>query len=148
MKKKTLPILLLLAGLSAATFAACDHEHSYSWKHSEDGATHWQECECGEKTDPTAHVDANSDGNCDDCGFAMHVHAYDAWSSDAAKHWKECECGEKTEEGTHKDENSDDKCDDCARDYFAVTFAMHDHGTAPATQKVISGGTVKAPDAP
>ncbi|MDE5548041.1 MAG: InlB B-repeat-containing protein, partial [Clostridia bacterium] len=147
MKKKTLPILLLLAGLSAAALAGCGHEHTYSWKQSEDGATHWQECECGEKTEPIAHVDANSDEVCDDCGYNMHVHAPE-WKSDADQHWKECECGDKTEEGPHKDENSDDKCDDCERAYFAVTFEMHDHGTAPAAQKVISGGTVKAPDAP
>lgn len=147
MKKRTLPILLLLAGLSAAALAGCGHEHTYSWKQTEDGTKHYQECECGTKTDEEDHVDADSNGKCDVCDADVHKHEYE-WKSDAEKHWQECECEDKISEGAHADANADDKCDTCGRAYFAVTFAMHNHGTAPDAQKVISGGVATAPATP
>lgn len=147
MKKRTLPILLLLAGLSAAALAGCGHEHTYSWKQTEDGTKHYQECECGAKTDEEDHVDADSNGKCDVCDADVHKHEYE-WKSDAEKHWQECECEDKINEGAHVDANADDKCDTCGRAYFAVTFAMHNHGTAPDAQKVISGGVATAPATP
>ncbi len=192
MKKRTLPILLLLAGISATALAACGHEHTYGWKNSADGKTHWQECECGEKINEGAHTDADTDGKCDVCEADVHVHSYEwksnatkhwqececedkigegdhadedsdgkcdvceadvhvhtyEWQSDATKHWQECECEDKISEGDHADEDSDGKCDACARDYFAVSFAMRGHGTAPEAQKIISGGLAVAPETP
>lgn len=147
MKKRTLPILLLLAGLSAAALAGCGHEHTYSWKETEDGTKHYQECECGVKTDEEDHVDTDSNGKCDVCDADVHKHEYE-WKSDADKHWQECGCEDKINEGAHADENADGKCDTCERAYFAVTFAMHNHGTAPDAQKVISGGVAVEPEAP
>ena len=46
-----------------------DHTHTYGQTWSADGTSHWQECACGEKTEPEAHSwDAN--GTCSTCGTA------------------------------------------------------------------------------
>ncbi len=49
------------------------HQHSFdtAWKFDE--ANHWQRCDCGETTNTAAHVDANRNGKCDVCSFAVAV---------------------------------------------------------------------------
>lgn len=155
MKKRTIPLLLLIAGVSATALAACGHEHKYEWKYSTDGDTHWQECECGDKKNEGAHVDADSNGKCDECGASLHVHAYE-WASDATNHWQECECGDKKDAVAHVDvknnetdaDGEDDKCDVCGRE-ATVKFNMLGHGVAPAKQYVaLNGGSVTEPETP
>ncbi len=142
MKKKTLPLLMLIAGLSTAALAACGHDHKWEWKNSEDGTTHWQECACGEKLEGSEGVhidvknnDTDADGpdyKCDECG--VHVHKYE-WKSDAEKHWQECVEEGNINEGKHVDvknnstnaPTSDYKCDDCGRE-ATVRINMLGHG--------------------
>ena len=63
-------------------------------------------------------MDANNDGKCDACSYAMsesHTHAHGtAWKTDANEHWNECACGDKANKGAHADANNDGKCDVCA----------------------------------
>lgn len=161
MKKKTLPILMLIAGLSTAALAACGHNHKWDWKNSDDGTTHWQECACGEKREDSEglHVDvknndtntAEADGKCDECG--AHVHNY-VWKSDALNHWQECshDSSHKTSAEGHVDVKnnatnaygSDGKCDDCDR-VATVRFNMLGHGVAPANLYIDLGEKVNEP---
>lgn len=43
------------------------HVHSFGEDWKSDGKTHYKECECGEKTLVSAHVDKNENGSCDIC---------------------------------------------------------------------------------
>lgn len=164
MKKRTLPVLAAIAALSATAFVACgsDHTHTYKWEKS--ATSHWQVCDCGDKTDEKPHVDekinatgeAGKDELCDDCGYDLHAHDY-AWQSDGAGHWKTCSCGDTTDPQPHADaKNNDDpedatpdgKCDDCGRSIFDVTFNVRGHGTAPDVQHVAEDGHAVKPDDP
>ena len=100
------------------------HEHQYSDQWTSDATNHWHACECGEKSDLSAHqfkwvidreATATQPGEkhqeCTTCGYKTapvtipmeHVHKYsDKWSSDATNHWHECECGEKSDQGAHQ----------------------------------------------
>lgn len=106
------------------TVVAPAHAHQYSDQWSSDAAGHWHECQCGEKSDLSAHqfkwvidqeATATQPGEkhqeCTVCGYQTaketipveHVHKYsDKWSSDAANHWHACECGEKSAQGAHQ----------------------------------------------
>ena len=130
MKKKTLPILMLIAGLSTAALAACGHEHKYEWKNSIDGMTHWQECKCGDKISEGSHVDADSNGKCDDCNADFETFVW-SQSNDGLTHWQQGTGGTVKNEGAHSDTDADGACDDCSADVFGVTFDMHGHGVAP-----------------
>ena len=106
------------------TVVAPAHAHQYSDQWSSDAAGHWHECQCGEKSDQSAHqfqwvidrdATATTPGEkhqeCTTCGYQTapvtipveHIHKYsDKWSSDAANHWHECECGDKSAQGAHQ----------------------------------------------
>ena len=45
------------------------HNHSYGSAWEKDANNHWNECACGDKANEGAHVDANTDGTCDTCGW-------------------------------------------------------------------------------
>ena len=47
------------------------HEHSFGAGWASDENTHWNVCDCGEKANQAAHVDANTDGKCDICQYVM-----------------------------------------------------------------------------
>ena len=152
MKKKSL-LIFLLAAVSAVTvgLVGCkkDHTHSYTdW--DSDSTKHWKVCPDDGEIDEDSkapHKDANSDGECDECG--EHVHVYTAWGSDDDKHWKKCpddNTADTSTEAAHKDENSNGYCDDCNYKYsYSVTFNMHGHGTAPEAQKVAYGEKANEP---
>ena len=79
-----------------------------------------------------------------------HDHSYTAWNYNDTNHWKECpDDGVKDTdtEAAHKDTNNDGLCDDgCGYKYsYSVTFNMHDHGTAPAAQKIEHGSKATEP---
>ena len=100
------------------------HEHQYSDQWTSDATNHWHACECGEKSDLSAHqfkwvidqeATATKPGEkhqeCTVCGYktapvtipVTHEHQYsDKWSSDATNHWHACECGEKSAQSAHK----------------------------------------------
>ncbi|MBQ3041369.1 MAG: DUF2613 domain-containing protein, partial [Clostridia bacterium] len=66
------------------------------------------------------HVDSDSNGACDTCGYAMgttpppHTHSHGSeWKTDANEHWNECACGDKANKAAHTDSNNDGKCDTC-----------------------------------
>ena len=106
------------------TVVAPAHAHQYSDQWASDATNHWHECQCGEKSDQSAHqfqwvidrdATATTPGEkhqeCTTCGYKTapvtipveHVHKYsDKWSSDAANHWRECECGDKSAQGAHQ----------------------------------------------
>ena len=73
-----------------------------------------------------AHFDNNSDGKCDTCNAAVHVHAYaTSWNYDASQHWHQCSCGAKKDAASHYDNNKDGLCEVCnyrVSNYFTVTF--------------------------
>lgn len=63
------------------------HEHDGEWKKSEDGSKHYYECEeCGYKSEEAAHVDADKDNKCDDCGKQLCTtsHTYGDWEQTKA----------------------------------------------------------------
>ncbi|MDE6762859.1 MAG: hypothetical protein K2J73_04185 [Oscillospiraceae bacterium] len=104
-----------------------DHTHSFSpdWKH--DSTNHWHECDCGEKSDNSVHIENSgvvtteptetSTGimtySCTVCGYVIrtdvipaltpeHTHTFGTdWKYDSVSHWHECECGEKSELAGH-----------------------------------------------
>ena len=45
------------------------HDHGTTWKSDENN--HWNECACGDKANVAPHADANNDGKCDICDYAM-----------------------------------------------------------------------------
>ena len=47
------------------------HVHDYGSEWKTDEGEHWNECECGEKSNKSAHADANGDGKCDTCAYQM-----------------------------------------------------------------------------
>ncbi len=87
-KAKRFIIALLCIVLCLCLFVACNddnqddkgnddtpHTHDYSaWGHNE--TTHWKECPTDHERDATtirSHVDADSNGVCDDCGYEMGI---------------------------------------------------------------------------
>ena len=98
-------------------------------KRNYDSNSHWMECSvCNYKDSSSigAHFDNNSDGKCDTCNAAVHVHAYaTSWNYDASQHWHQCSCGAKKDAASHYDNNKDGLCDVCnyrVSNYFTVTF--------------------------
>ena len=47
------------------------HDYSTEWKY--DQTNHWQECACEDKKNQKEHIDSNSNGSCDICGYKMQV---------------------------------------------------------------------------
>ena len=77
------------------------HEHTYSADWSYDETYHWHAatCEHDVVADKGEHIDADSDGKCDVCGYEVepeqpHKHTFStAWSYDEAYHWHKSTCG-------------------------------------------------------
>ena len=77
------------------------HEHTYSEDWSYDETYHWHAatCEHDVVADKGEHIDADSDGKCDVCGYEVepeqpHKHTFStAWSYDEAYHWHKSTCG-------------------------------------------------------
>ena len=57
----------LIANHDSVIIIAPGHSHGATWE--KDATNHWNECSCGDRTNIGAHVDENSDGNCDVCGW-------------------------------------------------------------------------------
>lgn len=117
---------LILLPFMALLFAGCgesdptppppeepEHVHSFGdFLHND--TKHWKECECGEKKEEGNHVDSDSNGSCDKCGIAMHVHNYsEKWDFNDKLHWHTCECGSQASISFHEDTDNDEKCDQC-----------------------------------
>lgn len=107
------------------TPAADGHTHKYGTEWKYDETNHWHECECGNKTDITAHnfkwiVDkeattaekGSKHEECTVCGYKKaavdipkidsHNHNYGTeWKYDSTNHWHECEDGEKADITAH-----------------------------------------------
>ena len=107
------------------TPAADGHTHNYGTEWKYDNTNHWHECECGNKTDITAHTfkqiidkeaTATEKGSkheeCTVCGYKKtavdipkidsHNHNYGTeWKYDSTNHWHECECGNKANITAH-----------------------------------------------
>ena len=45
--------------------------HSYGSEWKSDESAHWNECECGDKSNVASHQDENKDGKCDVCEYQM-----------------------------------------------------------------------------
>lgn len=108
-----------------------EHTHSFTDIWQSDSTYHWHECECGEKSDVSAHTEdsgivtvqptATSSGvktySCTVCGYVMrtesippfgeeHTHYFSSrWSADRYSHWHECECGEKSDMSAHTEDS-------------------------------------------
>lgn len=94
-----------------------EHVHNYTVRH--DSASHWQECECGDKLNVADHTYVN--GVCSVCGekepVKEHVHTYaSTFKSDSDSHWHECtSCGAVVERENHL--FIDGKCVSCGMTY-------------------------------
>ena len=144
MKKKILGAVLsvgAIVGLASCTEA---HQHEFSKEWSSNAGGHWHACECDDRIHDSfaAHTDANKDGKCDVCTFAVevvqekeeHKHSYaEAWTSNAQGHWHACECDANVmgSFAGHVDENNDGKCDVCTAD----VAKQHEHTYATEWSK-------------
>ena len=107
--------------------ASPSHTHSYGTEWKYDDIDHWNECECGDKSNIAAHsasdwiVDTaateTADGakhkECTVCKKVLetapipatgsnHTHSYGTeWKYDGTNHWHECECGDKADTAAH-----------------------------------------------
>lgn len=122
MNKIKLFSIVALAG--TLTLAGCgENEHVHTWedKWSFNKTQHWVAASCHpEVCDHLGnHVDGNSDGYCDTCGYDMRVHQHtysENWSYDSTSHWHAATCGHdvKSGEAAHVDLIGDDGlCDIC-----------------------------------
>ncbi len=106
-------------------------EHDYGSVYRKDETSHWQECECGEKMESSAHLYDSGEittapteteagvktYTCTICGATKeeavpatgrgdeeseHTHSNSGvWQKNETEHWKECDCGEKMEVSAH-----------------------------------------------
>ena len=128
MKKKILGAVLSLGAIvGLASCAEEPHQHEFSKEWSSNAGGHWHACECDDRIHDSfaAHVDANKDGKCDVCTFAVevpaepkeeHKHSYaEAWTSNAVGHWHACECDTNVmgSFAAHVDADDNAKCDVC-----------------------------------
>ena len=51
--------------------------HAHGTGYKIDADNHWNECACGDKANVAAHADANADGKCDVCSYAIPTTAPD-----------------------------------------------------------------------
>lgn len=123
-------VVVLVLLLAVTVLVACDsHEHNYDQTGS-DAEGHWNYCKEDNAIDETSraeHVDANSDGKCDVCGYEIpHTHEYNVAKNDDSYHWKECSCGERDKStiASHADDNKDGKCDGCG---FAMPLPKNEY---------------------
>lgn len=126
-----------------------NHTHKYEKKF--DANYHWGECACGSKINEGAHFDKNTDGKCDECGAAVHVHKYpSSWTTSSTQHWHQCACGDKQSVGSHVDSDRNGKCDTCGYTMsttYTVTFYYLDSNaySRPYSQTVTAGGYASGP---
>ena len=69
-----LSVVLVLGALVALTACGGSHEHTYEAGWTTDATNHWHKATCEhaeEQGDLGAHADADSNGECDVCGYAM-----------------------------------------------------------------------------
>ena len=110
---------------------------------------------CGAEQSRGGHVDANSDGKCDTCNAAVHVHTYGTnWSYNTATHYHQCTtCTAKKDEAAHYDNNRDGLCDVCLyriTTTYAVTFYTlnSNGGLATSVQNVTANNYPAYPSTP
>ena len=60
-----------------AIWETIPHDHSFGTDFETDADEHWNECECGDKSNVGAHADADADGKCDVCAYQMSTPAPD-----------------------------------------------------------------------
>lgn len=103
------------------------HTHDFGTDRKSDGTNHWLECDCGEKSAVTAHIENSGvisaaptmeatgvkTYSCTVCGYIIRTETVDKlepdhthtssteWKSDSVSHWHECSCGEKSELSAH-----------------------------------------------
>ncbi len=117
-----------------------EHTHASTAGWTNDAQNHWKVCDdhTGVKVDNGAHVDENTDGICDTCGYsAGHTHTYaTTWSSDGINHWHAVTCNHNVSNidvAAHVDVNADGVCDICQ--WFD---AQHTHAST-ATEWLTDG---------
>ncbi len=96
--------------------------------YKKDANKHYWHCDCGDDGWSGAHFDDNNTDKCDDCGWAMHLHAY-VPAYDNNYHWDECTCGMELNKAEHslvEKYDSDFHWTECACGY--VTKKQH-HNT-------------------
>ena len=67
-------VMCVVASISSCKKKACEHTFSEEW--TTDATNHWHAATCEhteEKSDLAAHADANNDGKCDVCAYAMNA---------------------------------------------------------------------------
>ncbi len=115
--------LLLLAGCKDPDTPSTPgrHTHTFDKEWSYDAEKHWHKstCEHDLRAGEASHVDEDSDGNCDICGYLdpSHQHTFaEEWVNDETHHWHAATCnhvGAVSEKAEHVDENKDGVCDVC-----------------------------------
>lgn len=103
MKLCGLALSLALMLVTASTFVACGHEHTFASEWKSDATNHWHAATC-EHTDETEGKAAHtfSGDTCSVCGYKKaHEHTFaTTWSSDETNHWHAATCA-------HTDEKKD-----------------------------------------
>ncbi len=105
----------------------CDFSTSYSF----DAMNHWYACTgCTQISGQEAHIDADSDNDCDKCGYILqnlyHTHSWNTeLSFDKDNHFYTCTgCGLHNETAAHTDADSDNECDACG---IIIENFSHEH---------------------
>ena len=96
--------------------------HTFASDWSKDAINHWKAATCGHsvKSEESAHVDDNNDGECDTCSYIDHEHTFaQVWTNDEYEHWHVADCGctiANADVEAHEDANNDGFCDTCNYD--------------------------------
>ena len=158
-KHKILLALLVVLTVAVSMLAACviEKEHEHTWEAKYDGTNHWEECECGEIQNTTAHVftDEVTQPTCTDGGYTTHTcecgystrdgetaplgHDYQP-KKDDKNHWLECSvCNDKKDvaEHTYTSEVTPPTCTDGGYTTYTCEcgYSYRDGETAPLGHK-------------
>ena len=155
MKKSWVACLAVcLSLMSLPSCGSFKHEHISAWQYNE--TQHWQNITCTwNKCDfllppPENHIDENTDGVCDVCGYVYeltHTDHEKVWFSNEYAHWYGYACGcpapDIAEE--HVDSNEDGACDVCGYtradkeqgSIESLTFTTVDYSDGGYTQTYI-----------
>ncbi len=158
-------------GISACNDA--EHVHTFSEEWTKSTTEHWHEATCDhtdERGSVGQHVDADNNGKCDVCDYAMpteggtHTHTFDEshWEHDANTHWHAATCehpNEKGDEAPHVDVDGNQFCDVCgeyvahvhkfneeewafteSEHWHPATCAHEDEKGSPAAHNFADGG--------
>lgn len=124
MKRKIL-LALLTTTTAALVLSGCgeqEHVHTWDTKWSYNSTQHWVLATCHPEVCSYLgdHIDSDSNGYCDTCGYAMslpgHIHTFDSqWSTSETQHWHAATCGHdvKSDVGSHVDADNNGYCDVC-----------------------------------